>query len=82
MFHTRKKLKIKKGAWFVAIRGSYIPVSWQGWLTYLPFTAYLVFAVLMGWQLAEGSPSRAILFVVPNWVAAVAIMTWLAKRTS
>ena len=65
----------------MALRGSYIPCSWQGWLTYIPFTAYLVFAVVMGWQEAD-SPSKAILFIVPNWVAATAIMTWIAKRTS
>ncbi len=84
MFYKSKKyrnLKVKKGAWFVAIRGSYLPVSWQGWLTYLPFTAYLVFAVVMGWQ-QSNTVSKAILFIVPNWVAAAAIMTWVAKRTS
>lgn len=75
------KLKTKKGAWFVSLRGSYIPCSWQGWLSYIPFTAYLVFAVVMGWQETD-NPAKAILFIVPNWVAAVAVMTWLAKRTS
>lgn len=65
----------------MALRSSYIPCSWQGWLTYIPFTAYLVFAVVMGWQSA-GTPGKAILFIVPNWVAATAVMTWIAKRTS
>ncbi len=73
--------KAKKGAWFTAVRGSYLPISWQGWFLYLPFTAYLIFAVVMGWQSAD-TLSKAILFIVPNWVAATAVMTWIAKRMS
>jgi hypothetical protein len=75
------KRSIKKGDWFMPIRGSYIPVSWQGWLTYIPFVGYLVFATVMGWQSAD-TPSKAILFIVPNWIAAAAVMTYVAKRTS
>ena len=76
-----KKPKIKKGAWFVAIRGSYLPVSWEGWLTYFPFAAYLLFSLYFGFDQTD-STAKAILFVVPNWVAAAVAMTWLAKRTS
>ncbi len=32
----------KKGAWFMKLRGSYLPVSWQGWLSYVPFTILAV----------------------------------------
>ncbi|HET8708774.1 MAG TPA: hypothetical protein VFL85_00680 [Candidatus Saccharimonadales bacterium] len=73
--------KARKGAWFVRLRGSYLPASWQGWLTYIPFTAYLVFALVYGWH-STGSPAQAVLFIVPNIIAATAVMTWLAKRTS
>lgn len=73
--------KSKKPKWFIAIRGSYLPNSWEGWLTYLPFTAYLLFALVIGWKQA-GNTGQAILFIVPNWIAAAAIMTWIAKRTS
>jgi hypothetical protein len=79
-----KKRKIpghKKGAWFAALRGSYIPVSWKGWLTYIPFVAYLVFAFIYGrWH--TDSIAEAVLFIVPNFVAAAAIMTWIAKNKS
>lgn len=73
--------KSKKAKWFVPVRGSYLPSSWQGWLTYLPFTAYLLFALYFGWQDTD-STAKAVLYIVPNWIAATAIMTWLAKRTS
>ena len=81
MAKKTQKLKVKKGAWFVAIRGSYLPVSWQGWLTYLPFTAYLVYSLIVAFAYT-GNYLKAVLWVVPNWVAAAVVMTWIAKRTS
>lgn len=78
----RKQLpKHRKGAWFVRVRGSYLPVSWQGWLTYIPFVAYLGYS----WYVAfayTGNDLKAVLWIFPNWVAAAAAMTWLARRTS
>ncbi|MBX4190537.1 hypothetical protein KW794_00425 [Candidatus Saccharibacteria bacterium] len=73
--------KSKRQKWFIPVRGSYLPNSWQGWLTYLPFTAYLFFALVIGWHHARDT-GQAILFIVPNWVAAAAVMTWIAKRSS
>ncbi len=73
--------KNKKSKWFIPVRGSYLPNNWLGWLTYLPFTAYLLFTLYIGWH-DRASHQRAMLFIVPNWVAATVVMTWIAKRTS
>lgn len=73
--------KTKKDKWFVAVRGSYLPNNWLGWLTYLPFTAYLIFAVVFGLRDTDTN-QQAVLFILPNWVAAAAVLTWIAKRTS
>lgn len=73
--------KSKKDRWFVPVRGSYLPNNWKGWLTYLPFMAYLVFSAFFAWQYASNN-AQAVLLAVPNWIAATAVMTWLAKRTS
>jgi hypothetical protein len=73
--------KSKKDRWFVPVRGSYLPNNWLGWLSYLPFLAYLIFALVYGWQNTD-TAAQAILFIVPNWIAAVVVMTWVAKRTS
>ena len=73
--------KHKKGAWFVPVRGSYLPVSWQGWLTYVPFIAYLIFSMQVAKEVTS-SVATAVLIIVPNWVAATIVMTWLARRTS
>ncbi|MBX4201685.1 hypothetical protein KW803_02215 [Candidatus Saccharibacteria bacterium] len=74
-----KKSKSKK--WFIPVRGSYLPNSGMGWLIYLPFTAYLIFALVYGCQNTD-SAAKAVLFIVPNWVAAAVVMTWIAKRAS
>jgi branched-subunit amino acid transport protein len=74
-----KKSKAQK--WFIPVRGSYLPNNWKGWLSYIPFSAYLIFAVVFGWRDTE-TTAQAVLFIVPNWVAATAVMTWLARRTS
>ncbi len=82
MKKSKQKLpKLKKGAWFVPLRGSYLPMSWQGWLTYIPFTFYLAYS----WAVAfayTGSNVKAVLWIVPNWVAAAIVMTWVAKTKS
>jgi hypothetical protein len=76
-----KRLKAKPGAWFVPVRGSYLPASPAGWWTYVPFVGYLIFTLVIGVQ-NTSSLSIAILFIVPNWVAASVIMTYIASRRS
>jgi hypothetical protein len=73
--------KSKKQKWFRPVRGSYLPNNWQGWLTYIPFLAYLVFVLVYGWR-DTSSATQAILYIAPNWVAAAVVMTWFAKRVS
>ena len=73
--------KTKKDKWFVPVRGSYLPNNWLGWLTYLPFTAYLVFALIIGWR-NSNTVAEALLFIIPNWIAATVVMTWIARRNS
>ena len=77
-----KKPKTRKGAWFVKTRGSFLPSSWQGWLLYIPFIGYLIFSEAAGLYYTNNNPVETTLIVVPNWIAAVIVMTWLAKRTS
>ena len=79
--YRSQTIKVRDGAWFVRIRGSYLPTSWQGWLTYIPFTAYLVYSLIVAFAYT-GNNLKAVLWIVPNWVAAAYIMTWLARHTS
>jgi len=77
---TKARKPGKQQAWFKPLRGSYIPIHWKGWLTYIPYVVYLylTYALLV--------PNRpildTILFLVPYWVAGVVVMHWLAKNKS
>lgn len=71
----------KSDKWFKPVRGSYLPNNWKGWLTYLPFLAYLAFAVVFGAQYADNT-MQAILLIVPNWIAATVVMAWVAAHAS
>ena len=77
---TRSRKAVKSNAWFKPVRGSYLPVHWAGWLTYIPYIVYLyaTYALLI--------PNRPILetiiFLVPYWVAGILIMHWIAKLNS
>jgi hypothetical protein len=81
MTKKAKRPKAKKGAWFVPVRGSYLPASAAGWWTYVPFVAYLLFSLIVALNYTT-SRVTALLFIVPNWVAAAAIMTYIAARKS
>jgi hypothetical protein len=81
MSKRTKRPKAKRGAWFVPIRGSYLPASAEGWWIYVPFVAYLLFALVAGFNYTT-STAAAVLFIVPNWVAAAVVMTYIAARKS
>ena len=74
-----KKKQAKK--WFIHVRGSYLPHSWEGWLSYIPFTAFLL-TVLIAAIRTQHSVSDMFYMVFPQWVAAAVVMTWIAKQKS
>ncbi|HET9721642.1 MAG TPA: hypothetical protein VFP32_01270 [Candidatus Saccharimonadales bacterium] len=73
--------KSNRSKWFVPVRGSYLPNNWLGWLTYLPFTAYLILTLVLTWSYTSNL-AKTILVVAIFWVVGAAVMTWLARRTS
>ena len=81
MPRKKKHSSSRSKPWFVRVRGSYLPVSAAGWATYVPFVAYLLFSVLVS-EHNIASKTLAILYIVPNWVAAAVIMTYFAARKS
>jgi hypothetical protein len=76
-----KRPKVKPEAWFVRIRGSYLPASPAGWWLYVPFVTYLVFSAVVAIN-GTSSNTLAVLYIVPNWVAAAAVMTYVAALKS
>lgn len=81
MLHRRKLPKPRKGAWFIPLDWSYLPASWQGWLTYIPFIAYLA-ATFFIIDAGASSLASTLFAVLPYWVSGVVIMHWLASHKS
>ncbi|MEI7632173.1 MAG: hypothetical protein WCJ60_02525 [bacterium] len=74
----KKSKSSKNKAWFVSVRGSYLPNSWQGWLLYVPFVAFLLSAMSYSMD-NKHSTSDVVYAIFPQWVAAAVVMTWIAK---
>ena len=55
--------------------------SWQGWLTYIPFTGFLV-SVMVAAMRTQHSVSDMFYMIFPQWVAGAVVMTWIAQKKS
>jgi len=77
----KRRPAARSGALFVAVRGSYLPARPAAWLTYVPFVGYLVFSLIVGVRDMPSLP-LGLMFVIPNWIATGAVMTYLAAHTS
>ncbi|MFO0882146.1 MAG: hypothetical protein U0491_01735 [Candidatus Saccharimonadales bacterium] len=73
--------KHKKDAWFVRVRGSYLPCSWQGALTYIPMVAFLVTIMMSSIHNAH-SVSDALYTIFPYFVCTAVVMHWIASVKS
>jgi len=77
---TQKSRKPREGAWFVKVRGSYLPASTIGWLLYLPLVVAGILMLVglsmdidhgaaIGLTLAEFGLGLVFLGLVYTWVA-------------
>jgi hypothetical protein len=71
--------KTKNGKWFIKVRGSYLPSTWQGALTYIPFVAFLIYTLVFAYD-NYNRADYIILFLFPQWVAAGVVMSWIASH--
>lgn len=92
---TKKRHAVKKGVWFVRVRGSYLPASREGWLLYIPYILLLLIGFYPMYELLRtanldyvGFHQTAIglalsfIMLVPYCVAIVVAMNWIAARKS
>lgn len=75
----KKPPKLKKGAWFYKVRGSYLPGTWQAWLMYVPFVAYLITVLVVAVK-TQDTVSSFVFMIFSQYVAAAVVMTWAASR--
>jgi hypothetical protein len=73
--------KKKPTKWFIKVRGSYLPNSWQAWVLYVPFVGFLVTVVIAAVR-TQDSVSDMFYMIFPQWVAAAVVMTWIASQKS
>lgn len=78
---AQKKRAKKSKKWFTKVRGSYLPNSRQGWLSYIPYTLYLLVAMVFALHYKHPTGS-AVLIILPFWLAGAVLMTWFAERNS
>ena len=70
-------LRKKSKKWFIKVRGSYLPVTWQAWLMYVPFVSFLVLVVIAA--VNDNNQVDGMFYAIfPQWVAAAIVMTWIA----
>lgn len=69
--------KVLPKAWFIKVRGSYLPNSWQGWLSYVPYVMFLIYSANYGKNNYD-ELYNSVLFVATQWLAAAIVMTWFA----
>jgi len=71
----------KQKPWFIKVRWSYLPNSWQGWLTYLPMLVFLIAVFVLIHHQNRSWPNTVILYL-PYMVITGVVMTWLASHKS
>lgn len=76
-----KKRKAKRGAWYVKVRGSYLPANWQGVLMQL-----VLLGLGIGLLLQAYDDTRPLAIVIITFVLEIiglgALFTWIAKNKS
>jgi hypothetical protein len=71
----------KNKKWFIKVRGSYLPNTTKGAVTYIPFLAYLIFVLVVAFNDAA-TVAAALLVIFPNFVCAGVVMNWVASNKS
>lgn len=77
----KKNAKNNNKKWFKKVRGSYLPNSWQGMLTYTVFLLYLLTVLITAFNTQEEFAGY-LFFVFPQFVAAAVAITFVASKNS
>jgi hypothetical protein len=80
MHYWNKKLpKLRKGAWFVKVRGSYLPMTGQAWLLHLALLLASVAVIVLSFQ-DKRSILTASIAMVLELIGVGAIFTYIASK--
>ena len=73
--------KYKKGSWFHAIRGSYLPHAWQAWCLFLIATTFAIWPLLYDLRHDTALLPTMSQFVTRLFIIGI-ILTWIAQKKS
>ena len=73
--------KHKRNVWFKRVRGSYLPITWQGRFVYLVYVVYLV-AVPITWYRNGHHLWELLVYVLPLLLGLVLMTQYLASKRS
>lgn len=76
----KKSSKVKNGAWFVKVRGSYLPATPQGWLVHACLMACAATVIYASYY----QDNRMMLLVLSSaalqLIGLGAVFTWIASK--
>lgn len=81
MATDRLAKRSKKGSWFLGVRRSYIPISWQGVCIYMAYVAYII-AVPVAWYRHGHELWGLLTNVIPLNIGATLLTQFVASKTS
>jgi heme/copper-type cytochrome/quinol oxidase subunit 3 len=79
MKHMKKLPKLKKGAWFVRVRGSYLPMTVHGWIMHVLLLTSSV-AVIASAYADKRDLTTVIISMFLELIGLGAIFTYLASK--
>jgi hypothetical protein len=77
----KKVRKTKHQAWFVHIRNSYLPSSWQGLVIYLIYVGYII-SIPVVWYKNGHYLWQLLTTVIPLIIAGVLLTQYVASKNS
>lgn len=76
--HLNKNLA---NVWFVKVRWSYLPCSWQGWFLYIPMILFMITAIVAIIRQAN-TAIEAFYLIFSCFVCTGVVMHWIASNKS
>lgn len=73
--------RTNKGAWFVKVRGSYLPRQGIGLVVYFAYVAYLI-CLVASWYVYGHTLWNLLVYVIPLSVAAELLTSYIASKHS
>ena len=70
-----------KKKWFKKVRGSYLPIAREGWLSYIPYIVFVI-AIYAYAMIYFGYSVASLLIILFGWIFAGVVMTWFASTHS